>query len=133
MKQTDRQEPRRRCPPSACCRELESSSRVPGSESRHRVYALLRCLGPVHHLREPPPLGESLFQAVYKIRERFHHQTENDAADEQQTLLPGHASADEHRGNDYEQCCHLVFQNGSSPFLSVARTARRPLMWASLL
>ena len=34
----DRQESRLRCPPSACCRELESSSRVPGSESRHRVY-----------------------------------------------------------------------------------------------
>jgi hypothetical protein len=73
------------------------------------------------------------FQAVYKIRERFHHQTEDDAADEQQTLLPGHARAYEHRGNDYEQCCHLVFQNGFSPFLSVARTARRPLVRVSLL
>ena len=111
-------------------------NQVPGCQARRAVtgfIAFLRSLGSIHHLREPPPVGEGLFQAVYKIRERFHYQTEDDAADEQQTLLPGHAGADEHRGNDYEQCCHLVFQSGTSPFLSVARTARRPLVRASLL
>src|SRR5690242_700461 len=47
-------------------------------------------------------------------------QTEHDAANEQQTLLPGHAGADEHRGNDYEQCCHLVSQNGPLLFCLLA-------------
>src|ERR1035441_5133755 len=69
------------------------------------------------------------------------HHTKPNAANEQQTLLPGHAGADEHCGNDGEQCCHLASQHGYSPFpsgspeqqgarwngsllLSVARVAR---------
>ena len=48
----------------------------------------------------------------------LHHYTERNAANEQQTLLPGHAGADEHCGNDCEQCCHLASQHGYSPFQS---------------
>src|SRR6266545_4704751 len=89
-------------PSSACCRELESSSRVPGSESRHRVVLLLRCLGLYSELPDSPPFRDAFLQLIHKTRERFHHHAERYAANEEQTLLPGHARADEHCRNDCE-------------------------------
>ena len=49
-------------------------NQVPGCQARRAVtgfIAFLRCLGSIHHLREPPPVGEGLFQAVYKIRSEY--------------------------------------------------------------
>src|ERR1700693_3545061 len=105
---------------------------VPGSESRHRVVVLLRCLGPDGELPETPPFRDAFLKIIHKTRERFHLYTERNATNEQQTLLPGHAGADQHCGNDGEQCCHLASQHGYSPFLSgLPATARRPLEWVS--
>ena len=75
---------------------------VSGSESRHRVVALLRRLGLYGELPDSPPFRDAFLQLIHKTRERFHHHTERNAADEEQTLLPGHARADEHCRNDCE-------------------------------
>src|SRR6266853_1497889 len=69
-------------------------------------------------LPETPPFRDAFLEFIDKTRERFHHYTERNAANEQQTLLPGHAGADENCGNDGEQCCHLASQHGYSPFPS---------------
>jgi hypothetical protein len=81
-------------PSSACCRELESSSRVSGSESRHRVFLLLRCLGLRGELPETPPFHEAVLEIIHETGKRFHCHTERNAANEEQTLLPGDAGTD---------------------------------------
>ena len=107
-----------RCHLSACCRELESSSRC---QARRAVTGLLyfyAALGLMVSCRRRRHSATRSLRSSTRLGSASTTTPNAMPANEQQTLLPGHAGTDEHCGNDGEQCCHLPSQHGYSPFPS---------------